>query len=227
MNYTEFVIQLAAALSDLQTQMDFEAFVPRIIEASESRIYRETNLLATLVTDSSGTLTANSRDYTLTSAFGNFAVVDSMNVIVSGARSPLTPTSRDYINFSWPSSTAPSATTVPKYFAMTSNKTVILGPPPGDNFTIEVIGYVDPTPLSASNPTTILSTELPDLFMAAALAVGFSYAQGPKGAAQSALWEAAYRELLPTAQATVSRQHFSSASWTSKEISKSAVPQRG
>lgn len=227
MTYTEFVIQLASALSDLQTQMDFEAFVPRIIEAAESRIYRDTNLLATLVTDSSGTLTANDRDYTLVSAFGDFAVVDSINVISAGVRNPLTPASRDFINFSWPSDTAPSASTIPKYFAMTSNKTILLGPPPGSSYTVEVIGYVNPATLSASTPTTILSTELPDLFMAACLAVGFSYAQGPSGSSQSALWDAAYKDLLPSAQATVSRQHFSSASWTSKEISKTAVPQRG
>ncbi len=233
MNYQQFVLRLAQNIGPLGDGMSWPTAVGETIDYAEQRIYRELQLLSTMVRDTSGSCTANSRNFTLPTSLGRFVVVDGINVVTpvgstvtNGTRNVVTPASRDYIDFCWQSNTAPSATTVPTNFAMITDQTVIFGPAPGAAFQVEVIGTIRPTPLSASNSTTYLTLYLPDLFLAAAM-VHIYGTQGGTSAPQVGEWEQQYQMLKGSADMEENRKRFAGASWTSKQVEPSAVPQRG
>jgi hypothetical protein len=108
---------------------------------------------------------------------------------------------------------------------------VLVGPAPDDTYNVEVIGTVNPTPLSAANTTTYLTLYLWDLFVAASMVfmTGFqknfgSQADDPKMAVS---WESTYKTLFQSADLVDSRQRFAAASWTSAQPENFASAQRG
>lgn len=241
LNYTTYV----AALINLANETTppsaaFTGILPDIIDYAELRLYRELDLLSTIFRDGSSTCTANSRNFTLTQpAPGNFVVTEQINVITpsgttpttGGTRNALLPVSKEFLDWTWGAETATSSSVVPECYAMITDQTLILGPPPGSPYTIEIVGTIRPNPISASNPTTYLSLYLPDLFLATSAVYLFGWQQNfgqqsdnPQ-TAQS--WESQVQILLKSAATEEARKKYSSASWTSKSISQSAVPQRG
>ena len=151
--------------------------LPNIIDDAEQRIYRELDLLQTVVTDSSATVTAGQRVANLPSGF---VVINNINLISpagttdpnAGTRNPLLPVSVDYLNFAYPSS---SVQGLPSYFAMRTQSSIIVGMAPDGAYTMEVSGTQRPAPLSATNQTTFLSVNLPDLFLAASMVFACGY----------------------------------------------------
>lgn len=232
--YSQFVTALSTELVVDPTEPNFVAILPTIIDQGEQRCYRELNLLATIVSDTSASTTANNRNFTLPTASGRFVTVQNINVFspagTTTTRNQVVPASRDLIDAIWPSNTAPSATTVPAFFGMITDQTLIFGPPPGDQFTVEVIGTIRPAPLSASNTTTFLSLYLPDLFFDAAMVAGCAYqknfgaqADDPK-IAQS--WENQYQIAKASANVEELRRKFQSVSWSAESPSPLANPPR-
>lgn len=227
--YATYTAALANLMAYDPADADFVAIEPSIIDYAENRIYRELQLLSTIVRDSSATVTANSRNFTLPSTFGRFVTVDGINIYTpvstTTTRVPLTPVSRDVIDWSWPSDTAASASTVPNMFCWVNDgdagsQTVILGSPPGAAFTAEVIGTIRPTPLSVSNTTSFLSQYLPDLFMAASMIFASGYmrnfsAQGDDPR-MSQSWENQFKLLLASSATEEGQKKFASVSWTPK-----------
>jgi hypothetical protein len=124
-----------------------------------------------------------------------------------GIRNPIERVSVDFLNATWPSATGSG---VPKYYAIMGAPTlsstitagplnIMFGPFPDAAYTAEIIGTVRPSPLSATNPTTFLSTTMPDLFLAASMVWGFGY-QRDFGAqaddpATAQSWEHQYESL--------------------------------
>lgn len=232
LTYATYGNTLVAMMAGSAADADYQTVLPSIIDYSEQRIYRELDLISTVTRDTSASLTANSRNFTLPTANGRFVVVSGLNLLSAGVRvAQLDPASLDYLDASWPSETAASASTVPQYFAMLTDQTVVVGPPPGSIFNVEVIGTIRPAPLSNSNQTTFLTLYLPDLFLAASMIFAAGYqknfgasADDPK-MAQS--WEAQYQNLKASADAEEARKKFAGASWTSKRLEPTAQPQRG
>lgn len=225
-----FAQQLAISVSD----PNFVAMEPSAIDYSENRIYRDLDLLSTIVRDISANMTANSRDFTLPQSGGRFVTTQGINVFTpvgtQTTRNPLVPTTRDFIDLAWPSNVAANATTIPQYYAMITDQTVIFGPPPGATFTAEIIGTIRPVPLSASNTTTFLTLYLPDLFMAASMIFGAgwsknfgSQADNPQ-MAQS--WETQYNLLKQSADGEELRKKYQSVNWSSLQPSPIATPPR-
>ena len=138
----------------------------------------------------------------------------------------------------WPNDAAPTTPSVPTVFAMLTQNNVesqttdvLVGPAPDAAYQVEVIGTVNPTPLSASNPTTYLTLFLPDLFLAASMVfmTGFqksfgAQADDPKFAMS---WEQTYQTLFKSADLVDSRQRFAASSWTSAQPENFASAQRG
>jgi len=231
-NYTTYRAALAELMVTTTAEADFVAILPSIIDYAEQRCYRELDLLNTVVRDSTGVLSASNRNFTLPTSLGTFIVVNGINVVTpagtapdAGTRKPLVPTTRDYLDLAWPSATG---ATVPSLYAMITQSTIVVGPWPDAAYVVEVIGTQRPTPLSASNTSTFLTANLPDLFMAASMvfASGFmrnfgSQADDPK-MAQS--WETQYKTLFASANIEEMRKKYQSAGWSSQSPAPLASP---
>lgn len=243
MSYTYATWQTALSTETAIPTSDanFQAILPTLIDYAEGRIYRDLDLVAATVTDGSNSLSAGSRNFTLPTTVGTFLIVTAMNVITpastapdSGTRTPLIPVSREFLDLTWPSGTG---ATVPQYFNLTTlsltagQNQVVVGPWSDAAYRVEVVGKIQPTALSASNTTTYLTTNLPDLFLAASMVAmsGFmrnygSQADDPKMAMS---WEQQYQTLLKSADTWQARARFGAASWTAKQVEPQALPQRG
>lgn len=226
MTYSDFVTQLANMLVIDATDPNYLIALPNIITDAEQRIYRELDLLATIVRDSTGTLTPNSRSFTFPQ---HFVVSESINVFTPvGAttyRHQLIPVSREWMDAVWPDDTAASCFcdggSIPEYYAMITDQQIIVGPPPDAAYFMEVIGTIRPAPLSATNTTTYLTAYLPDLFFTAALifSSGYQLNFSPMGdnPTQSMSWEAHYKQLMSTANIEEIRKKYASQAWTPKQ----------
>lgn len=236
-NYTQFLTNLANMLVLPITDANYLQALPSIIDDAEQRIYRELDLLSTIVRDASATLTANSRSFTLPQSLGRFVVTEGINVFTpvgtittSSARNQLVPTSREWLDNVWGSEAAPSTPSVPEYYAMVTDQQIIVGAPPDANYPVEVIGTIRPTPLSATNTTTYLTLYLPDLFFAESLIFGYGYLKDfgaatddPQG---GTTWASHYKELWDSANTEENRKKYQSQAWTSKQPAPIATPPR-
>ena len=218
--YSTYVTALSSALEVDPADTDFIAQLPQIIDTAEQICYRELDLLASIVTVTSA-LTANSRFFTLPTSSGggaiHFLVVDAINVFdAANMRHPLTPITREGIDFMWPSETALTATWMPGLFARISDTQLIVGGSPGIAWNCEVIGTIRPAPLSVSNTSTYLSNYLSDLFFCASMVAAAgtllkNYGAQADSSGQAMSWEAQYQQRLASAKREELRKSFISA----------------
>lgn len=230
-NYTQYVNLLANTLVVSSTDANFQLELPIIIDIAEQECYRELQLLDTITRDSSSALTANSRNFTFPQ---HFVVSESINVFTpSGTttnRIQLIPTSREFIDAVYGNESATTIPSVPHYYAMITDQSVIVGPPPDANYTIEVIGTIRPAPLSATNTTTYLTNYLPDLFFAASMVAGAGYlndfgsqADNPQLAVS---WKSVFDALLASANKEEEQKRYAIGNWSSKPPTPLATPPR-
>ena len=230
-NYTQYVADLANMLVLPSGDPNFQIVLPNIIDDAEQRIYRELDLLSTIVTDSTGALTANSRQFTFPQ---HFVVSESINVYTPVStttnRYQLVPTTREFLDAVWPNNAAPATPSVPQYYAMLTDQTILVGPSPDAAYSIEVIGTIRPVPLSSTNTTTYLTLYLPDLFMAASLVYASGYLQNygamVDNPGQAVSWETHFKELLNSANVEENRKKYASQAWSSKQPAPLATPPR-
>lgn len=236
MSYTwaSTISSLANLLVIDPTNADFLAMIPNAIDDSEQRIYRDLDFLSTIIRDTGGNLTANSRNFTLPQTSGRFVVTESMNVFTpvstTTTRRQLVPVTREFLDAIWGNEASSSTPSIPEYYAMITDQTIIVGPPPDANYTMEVVGTIRPTPLSASNTTTYLTLYLPDLWFTAMLIYGYGYMkdfgatvddpQAPQN------WANHYKDLVVSANTEENRKKYASQAWTPKQPAPLATPQR-
>lgn len=235
LTYAQYVSQISNLLVILSSDANFQTMLPGMIDYAEQRMYRELDLLATRVTDSSGSLTTNNRNFALPTTTGTFLVVEGVNVITpssataaTGTRVPLVNTSRDFIDIVYPSNTSGQGT--PEFFAMVDNANIIVGGTPNSSYPMEIIGTQRPAPLSASNSSTILTQMLPDAFVAASMVFGSGYtrdfsAQGDNPP-QGMSWETQYTKLIGSANVEELRKKYQSQAWTTQIPNPVATPPR-
>lgn len=239
MTYYTFVHRLASKMEVLQADYEFSVIIPNIIDYAEQRIYRELDLLATRVTDTSASFAVNTRTFSLPTATGTYLVVEELSAITpstlsssqvagSGIRTPLQQVTKQFIDSVYPSAT--SGSSIPRFFAMLSNTDVLVGPSPDKAYPIEVIGTQRPTPLSASNSSTYLCSYLPDLFFAASMVAATNQARQASGRQQAGQdttqWEKEYQQLLMSAMAEENRKKSQSQAWTTQQPNPIATPPR-
>lgn len=234
LNYTTYVETIANLMTTQTTQANFVQIIPWIIDYAEQRMYRELDLLSTVVRDSTASLTADSRNFTLpTPNNGSYVVLDAINLMnLSNVRiAQLQPVSLEFMDAAYPDETATNINVVPEYFAMVTDQQIVVGPSPGTPWRVEVVGEIRPNPLSQSNPNTYLTDHLPDAFVAASMIAASGY-QNNFGAqsddkSQAMSWESQYQTLFASANLEETRKRWASVSWTSKQPSAVAQPQRG
>ena len=234
LNYTSFVADLANMIVVPVSDPNYEVALPNIIDDAEQRIYRELDLLSTIVRQT-GPLVANNRNFTLPTTGGRFVVVEQMNVITPagttdpdlGTRNPMLPVSKEYLDVVYNSV---SGAGVPSLFAPISQQNWVLGAWPDAAYTVEVVGTIRPAPLSQSNPNTFLTDYLPDVFMSAALVYAAGYQLNFGAAADNPQagvnWENHLMKLLESAKKEEFKKKFGSQSWSSKEPDPQATPPR-
>ena len=235
LTYSSWQTSLANMLVLPSTDPNFQAVLTNVIDDAEQRIYRELDILNTIVRDSSSTLTTGTRNFSLPTSIGTFVVTENFNVITpasainpeNGTRNPLTPCSKEQLDFLWPSV---AGSTVPTYFAPITQGQFIVGPWPDQAYTVEVVGTQRPAPLSSTNVTTLLSVYWPDVFLAASLVFGAGYLKNfgamsddPKSGMS---WEAHYQSLMTSATIEEMRKKFVMAGWSSKQPAPQATPPR-
>lgn len=234
-NYQDYVNSLANFLVIQANDANLALALPRIIDDAEQRLYRELDLLDTVVRDSSATLTANSRNFTLPQSLGRFVITESMNVfstpgVLTSGRRQLVPTTREAIDAIWGDEQAISTAAIPEYFAMITDQTIIVGPSPGQAYPMEVIGTIRPTPLSPTNQQTYLTLYLPDLFFAESMVIGYAYMKDFAPMAddpQSGItFETHYKTLWQSANTEETRKRYAASAWSPKQPTQLATPPR-
>jgi hypothetical protein len=234
LTYATYKSALATLSVVPETDPNWLAILPDTIDYAELRIYRDLDLLSTVTTSTSFATVANISKVTLSQ--GTFVTLQNVNVITpsgtanpdSGTRNPLLPVSKEYIQYSWPSSTNAG---VPQYFAMIDERTFSLGPWPNAAYTLEIVGTYRPASLSAANTTTFISQYLPDLFLMASMIFVSGYQRNfgrqsdDPQMAQS--YESQYQALLRGAMVEEYRKKFAASGWSSISPSPVATPGRG
>ena len=235
LTYSTYVIGFANMLVVPTSDAGFQTMLPNSIDDAEQRLYRDLQLLNTVVRDSSIAFTTNTRTFNLPSAQGTFYVVDSIYAITpfgttnpdQGTRNYLTPASRSFIDALFPSA---AGSGVPQYFAPTTQTTYIVGPWPDQAYQAEVVGSFRPVPLSTTNVTTLLTVYFPDLFLCASMIFGSGY-QMNYGASvdnpqQPVNWESQFKVLLASAETEEAMKKFTGPGWSSKAPSAIVTPPR-
>lgn len=235
LTYTSYVTDLANLMVVSPTDTNYLTVLPNIIDDAEQRIYRECDFLRTIVVENSSascTITADTRSFTVPSSV-TYVVTDSLSALSTDAtpsRTPLCPVSREWLNTVYPTATSSSTSAIPLYFAMVTDQSVIVGPPPGRDVVIEYTGTTRPTALSSTNTTTYLATNLPDLFMAASMVFANAYMKNFAATADDPqapmTWEGHFQKLKQSAMEEEFRKKFGSQGWTSKQINPVATPPR-
>ena len=224
MTYVQYVGRLTDAIGVLHNNVHLPVLIPATIDHAEQRIYRTLDLLTTVTRDGTGAFTPSNRLFTFPQ---HFVVCQEINVITppatapdAGARNGLIPTTKNVLDFLWPSTTGAA---LPSSLAMLTDQTILVGPWPDQNYGVEVVGTIRPTPLSAANPTTFLTTYLPDLFLAASLVFAgqwmANFGQGSGTTSTftelSNSWEQATGALMMSANTEELRKKWITGSWTS------------
>lgn len=235
LTYAQFVTQVAEMMVVTPTNPDFLAILPEMIDYTELRMQRDLDLLATITSNTSFPLTALQRSVTFTQ--GTFVTIQDVNIITpvgtsnpnSGTRNPCLAVAKEYLDFVYPDN---STATLPTYFAPFNQNTLYFGPWPDQNYSLELVGTVRFTPLSATNTTNFLSIYFPDIYVVAAMIWAslfqrnFSASQASNDPAMAGSYEAQYEALLKSALVEEKRKLFQSVAWTSQSPSPVATPSR-
>lgn len=218
MDYSTFVSTIANISALDATTPEFIQIMPQVIAYAEDRIYREMDILDG-VWSSSTNFTPNDRRFiTPPTPNGNYLTVTGVNVYAGlpPQRIVLEPVAISFLNMVYGTSATAS---VPKYFAMLRQNEILVGPYPDQDYQVEVFGTFTPAPMSESNPTTFLTTYLPDLLIAAAMIfmAGYmrDYGSQSDNPAQAQSWQAQYDALMKSAMLLELRKKWSGIGWTS------------
>lgn len=220
MNYSQLQTYLYDLLQTDVTDVSFSAILPAIIQDAEGRIYRELDFLHTRSEVATASFAANSRNLTIPTTI---LIVQNASVITpalatpaNGTRNTLEPASLDFINYTWPQQLV--GQTVPQYFAMLDDTTMIVAPTPDAAYVCEIDGIFRPAAMSGSNTSTYLGDKYPDLFLAACMVFASGYQRDfgamvddPKLAIT---WEGHYQTLKQSVLEEAQRQKSSSTGWS-------------
>lgn len=239
LTYSSFVTEIATITAISSTTLvsgdtNFSGVMPAIIDYAEGRLYRELDLPVVSVTDTSVSCSSGVRTVSLSTTQGTLLVITTVNLLTSAGatssyatRVPLVPTSQAVIDAIYPSATS-SNCGQPQFFTRLSDVELVLGPTPDQAYGTEVIATTRPTALSATNTTTWLSVNVPELMVAAGMifASGFmrdfgSQSDNPQ-LAQS--WETQFGNLMKSMNVDSMRMKFESEAWTSQQPSPLATP---
>ena len=232
MNWQDNLKAVAQLAGDAAYEQDpdFQAVLPSAITYAENRILRDLDLLATRVEDDTGKCTQNRRQFVLPNGTGTFIVVEVVRLLVGGVYgAPLLPVSREALDSMWPAEQAPSQPSIPQFWAPVDQATLLLGPPPDQDYGASVFGTMRPASLSPKSAQgTFISTQLPDLFLAAQMCwlVGGWQRKwnAPQGGEAAGSWDGEYERLKAPALIEEVRKRVTSSGWSARLPNPAATP---
>jgi hypothetical protein len=217
LTYAQYVTQVATMAVVEPDDPAFVTILPAMIDYAELRIERDLDLLATVSASTAYSISGGSRSLTLPA--GAFVTVQQVNVLTpagsadpdTSTRRPLLPVTKEFLDAAWPSAQGASP---PNYFAMLNDRSIIFGPFPNTGYTVEIVGTTRLPPLSAGNPTTVISTQLPDLLLMASMiyisAFQRNWGRQSDDPQMAVSYESQYQTLLRSAGVEEFRKKFRS-----------------
>ena len=236
LNYNSYVQQIATLAVVPTTDTNFQIILPQAISYAELRMQRDLDFLSTQIYDNTSFTTTQNQNI-LSIPTAAFITLQTIQVTVNGVTYPLSPVAKEYIQNVF-NSTASAG--VPSVFAVyggdsattgNTSQNILFGPYPDSAYPLTFTGTIHASSLSASNPTTFISTYLPDLFICASMVYigGYQRNFSSTGAdpQMPINWEQQYQTLLKGATVEAYRAKFQSAAWGPQSPSPIATPPRG
>jgi hypothetical protein len=235
---TSYITQIATMAVVEETNADFLKILPQMITYAENRIYRELDFLFTSAASTAYSLSTGSRTIVVSAATfpdGTLVVPEQINLITPagtsnpnlGTRVPLTPTTKEFLDAVYGAS---SSTGQPQYWVPFDDYTFLVGPYPNANYTVEIVGTFRPASLSATNTTTFISLNLPDIFIMASMiyvsAYQRNFGRANDDPQMAVTYESQYQALLKGAMVEEARKKFEASGWSSQSPSPVATPTR-
>jgi len=236
---TSYITQVATMAVVAETDPAFLTILPQMIVYAELRMYRDLDFLFTSGSTTAYSLTTGSRILNVnadTFPYGTLVVPEQINVLVGSSnpdlaqRVPLLPTTKEFLDAVYGSG-AVANRGVPQYWVPFDDYTFLVGPYPDSGYTVEIVGTYRPASLSATNPTTFISLNLPDIMIMASMVYISAYQRNfgrMNDDPQMAMsYESQYQTLLKGAASEEARKKFEAAGWSSQSPSPLATPTRG
>ena len=236
---TSYITQVATMAVVAETDPAFLTILPQMIVYAELRMYRDLDFLFTSGSTTAYSLTTGSRILNVnadTFPYGTLVVPEQINVLVGSTdpdlaqRVPLLPTTKEFLDAVYGSG-AVANRGVPQYWVPFDDYTFLVGPYPDSGYTVEIVGTYRPASLSATNPTTFISLNLPDIMIMASMVYISAYQRNfgrMNDEPQMAMsYESQYQTLLKGAASEEARKKFEAAGWSSQSPSPLATPTRG
>jgi hypothetical protein len=226
--YASYQAAIVTQIPSLVTDPNFLVVLPDAIDYSELSILRDLDLVS-----AHGLISLGSTSIGLATQPLPAGLIVLEQMFFGPFSQPVTPASQDYIRAVW----SGAANGPPRNFmvigaatgaAWTAGMQALLGPAPDQAYALTGYGTERPATLSAANPTTFISTMLPDLFWSASM-IFFSGYNRNFGAQsdnpqQAVSWKAEYDRLLKSATVEEARKTFRSQGWIAEAPTPIAQP---
>jgi hypothetical protein len=171
MTFNELVTNIRN-YTDVDANVFSEGVINTFITMAENRILRDIDLDVFKLEDT-GNLTAGNR---FLGAPVGILTHRYLMVVVEDERVFLDFRDQSFMREYWPDYAQEG---VPKYYSVWDQNTFSVAPTPDQNYQVQM-GYIyRPAQLSATNPTTWISTNAPEALLYACLIQAYSYTKGP------------------------------------------------
>jgi hypothetical protein len=231
---TSYITQIATMAVVPENNAEFLTILPQMIAYAELRMYRDLDFLFTSTSVTGYQVLAGTRQVSIPE--GTLVVSEQINLITpagqsdpdAGTRTPLLPTTKEYLDAVYGSS---SYTGVPEYFAPFNDNFFLVGPFADDSYYVEIVGTYRPASMSGANATTFISLYLPDLMIMASMvyisAYQRNFGRANDDPQMAITYESQYQTLLKSAATEEARKKFEASGWSSQSPSPLATPTRG
>jgi len=171
MTFNELVTNIRN-YTDVDANVFSEGVINTFVTMAENRILRDIDLDVFKLEDT-GNLTAGNR---FLGAPVGILTHRYLMVVVEDERIFLDFRDQSFMREYWPDYAQEG---VPKYYSVWDQNTFSVAPTPDQNYQVQM-GYIyRPAQLSATNPTTWISTNAPEALLYACLIQAYSYTKGP------------------------------------------------
>lgn len=242
LSYSQYIMQIAQMAVVQETDPNFIAITPMMINYAELRIYRDLDFMevSEALFGESYKIAAGNRNLSFNKNLPDgsvFTISEQINLITpvgqndpdQGTRVPLLPTTKEFLDAVYGSSLSENRSQ-PMYYAPFNDSIFLVGPVPDSDYYVEIVGTVRPAPISQSNPFTFISQYFSDLFIMASMIYISAYQRNfgkqsdDPQMAQS--YESQYMTLLKSAATEEARKKYEASAWSSQAPSAVASPTR-